>query len=293
MDRLFASAVGAAAMAIDAVRASHSFLDPRVHAARNQPGQAEVAARVLGMLKGSQIVESHKVNDPRVQDPYCLRCIPQVLGASWGCLGYVKRQIEQELGAVTDNPLVFADAKPEDALVSAGNFHGMPIAIPMDCAAIAISHIAGISERRTFWMLSAFDAEAHLPPYLAKKPGVHSGLMIAQYTAAACCNEIITLCMPASPANIVTSAGIEDYNSFGPRSAMKARRAVELAMYVVATELLCAAEALEYHRPLRSGDGVEKLHAAVRNVIAPLKGDRPPGPDITMMAEAIADGAFG
>ncbi|HLP82915.1 MAG TPA: histidine ammonia-lyase [Phycisphaerales bacterium] len=293
MDRLFASAVGAAAMAIDAVRASHSFLDPRVHAARNQPAQAEVAARVLGMLKGSQIVESHKVNDPRVQDPYCLRCIPQVLGGTWGCLGYVKRQIEQELGAVTDNPLVFADAKAEDALVSAGNFHGMPLAIPLDCAAIAVSHIAGISERRTFWMLSAFDAEAHLPPYLAKKPGVHSGLMIAQYTAAACCNEIITLCTPASPSNIVTSAGIEDYNSFGPRSAMKARRATELARYVVATELLCAAEALEYHRPLRSGEGVEKLHAAVRNVIEPLTGDRPPGPDISMVAEAIADGAFG
>ncbi|GDX98724.1 histidine ammonia-lyase [Phycisphaerae bacterium] len=292
-DRLFAAAIGAAAMAIDASRASHSFLDPRVHVARNQPSQIEVAGRVASMLKGSQIVESHKVNDPRVQDPYCLRCIPQVLGGSWGCLSYVKRQIEQELGAVTDNPLVFADGPLEKALISAGNFHGMPLAVPLDCAAIAISHIAGISERRTFWMLSAFDAETHLPPYLAKKPGVHSGLMIAQYTAAACCNEIITLCMAASPINVVTSAGIEDYNSFGPRSAMKARRAVELAMYVVATELLCAAEALEYHRPLRSGDGVEKIHAAVRNVIAPLTGDRPPGPDITLVAEAIADGTFG
>jgi histidine ammonia-lyase len=248
---------------------------------------------MLTMLAGSQIVESHKENDPRVQDPYCLRCAPQVLGGAWDCLSYVKRSIDQELGAVTDNPLVFADAAAAaEPIVSAGNFHGMPLAIPLDAATIAISHIAGISERRTFWMLSAFDPESHLPPYLAQGAGLSSGLMIAQYVAAACCNEIITLATPASVSNISTSAGIEDYNSFGPRSGLKARRALELARRVVAIELMCAAEGLEYHRPLQSGPGVERCYAKVRALVPRLSGDRPPGPDIESISTAIATGAF-
>jgi histidine ammonia-lyase len=290
---LHQTALAACAMSIDASRASHSFLDARVHIARNQPGQQTAAATMLAMLAGSQIVESHKENDPRVQDPYCLRCAPQVLGGVWDCLSYVKRSIDQELGAVTDNPLVFADAAASaEPIVSAGNFHGMPLAIPLDAATIAISHIAGISERRTFWMLSAFDPESHLPPYLAQGAGLSSGLMIAQYVAAACCNEIITLATPASVSNISTSAGIEDYNSFGPRSGLKARRAVELARRVVAIELMCAAEGLEYHRPLQSGPGVERCYANVRALVPRLEGDRPPGPDIESISTAIATGAF-
>lgn len=284
---LMDAAIAACAMSIDASRASHAFLDARVHVARNQEGQKFVAERVRHHLRGSQIVESHKENDPRVQDPYCLRCAPQVLGASRDCLSYVKQSIERELGAVTDNPLVFSDA-----ILSAGNFHGMPLAIPLDAACTAIAHIAGISERRTFWMLSAHDPESHLPPYLAKGAGLSSGLMIAQYVAAACCNEIITLATPASVSNISTSAGIEDYNSFGPRAGAKATRALELARSVVAIELMCAAEGLEYHRPLKSGAGVERAYEVVRSLVPRLEHDRPPGPDIEVIAGAVASGRF-
>jgi len=293
------AAVAACAMSIDAARASHSFLDSRVHVARNQPGQMTVAASIARLLAGSHIVESHKENDPRVQDPYCLRCAPQVMGGAWDCFGYVKRAMESELGAVTDNPLVFASTTDtpgshdsHDSIISAGNFHGMPLAIPLDAATIAISHIAGISERRTFWMLSAFDPESHLPPYLAKGAGLSSGLMIAQYVAAACCNEIITLATPASVSNISTSAGIEDYNSFGPRAGLKARRGLELARRVVAIELMCAAEGLEYHRPLKSGAGVERVYEIVRGIVPRLEHDRPPGPDIEAISAAIATGAI-
>lgn len=290
---LFAAAERAAAMSIDACRATDAFLDPRVHAVRGQVGQRECAARIKEHLRGSQILDSHRENDPRVQDPYSLRCTPQVLGAAWDALAYVEQCISRELGAVTDNPLVFADgANDADPIVSAGNFHGMPLAVPLDALAIAIAHVAGISERRVFWMLSAFDKESQLPPYLTPKPGVCSGLMIAQYTAAACCNELIGLATPASVANISTSAGIEDYNSFGPRSAAKARRGIDLARRVIAIEMLCAAEGVERHRPLRSGPGVESAILAIRNDVAPLLSDRSPAPDIEAIAVRIAGSDF-
>jgi histidine ammonia-lyase len=291
---LLDAAVAASAMSIDACRATDAFLDDRVHAVRQQPGQRDIARRVRTLLAGSQIIPSHAENDPRVQDPYSLRCIPQVLGAAADAMNYVRGCVERELGAVTDNPLVFPTSPPTaHDIVSAGNFHGMPLAIPLDTATIALAHIAGISERRTFLMLAAADPEAHLRPYLSPHPGVSSGLMIAQYTAAACCNEIITLATPASVSNIGTSAGIEDYNSFGPRAAAKAARALDLARHVIAIELLCAAQALEYHRPLRSGAGVEAAYAAVRAVVPPLSSDRPPAPDIARIAGLIAEGRFG
>lgn len=295
-DHLVNAAIIASAMSIDACRATDAFLDDRVHAARQQPGQRDIAARVRALLAGSEILPSHAENDPRVQDPYSLRCIPQVLGAAVDALAYIRAAIERELGAVTDNPLVFGGTALQSGvsgeIISAGNFHGMPLAIPLDCAAIALSHIAGISERRTFLMLAAADPEAHLRPYLSPHPGVSSGLMIAQYTAAACCNEIITLCTPASVSNISTSAGIEDYNSFGPRSAAKAARALDLARHVIAIELLCAAQALEYHRPLKSGHGVEAAYSKIRSVIPPLASDRPPSPDIEAISRLIASGTL-
>lgn len=290
VDRTFAAALTAAAMSMDACRATDAFLDPRVHAARSQPGQQLVAAALCDRLRSSQVIPSHRDNDPRVQDPYSLRCTPQVLGAAWDCLGYVKQAIARELAAVTDNPLVFAG---QDAgVVSAGNFHGMPLAIPLDSMTIALAHIAGISERRTFWMLSNADPEAHLKPYLTPRPGLNSGLMIAQYTAAACCNEIISLATPASPANVVTSAGIEDYNSFGPRAAAKARRALDLTQTVIAIELLCAAQGLEFHRPLRSGDAVEAAHARIRERVPPLSDDRVLAGDIDAVLSLVRDGTL-
>jgi histidine ammonia-lyase len=285
--RLFDAAMTAGAMSMDACRATDAFLDARVHEARGQPGQCLVAARLRALLDGSEIIPSHREGDPRVQDPYSLRCMPQVLGAAWDCLEYVRGAVERELGAVTDNPLVLG----ED-IVSAGNFHGMPLAIPLDALAVAIAAVAGIAERRVFWMLSAFDAEAGLKPYLSPSPGLHSGLMIAQYTAAACVNEIVGLAHPASVANIPTSAEVEDYNSFGPRAAAKARRAMDLAETVVAIELICAAEGVECHRPLRSGRGVEEGIARVRRVVPALKADRPLSPDIGAVREMIRSGAL-
>lgn len=292
MQRLFAAAIVSCAMSIDACRGTDAHLDDRVYIARNQPGPAQLALRLRESLAGSQIIQSHVENDPRVQDPYSLRCAATVLGAARDAASYVKRAITAELGAVTDNPLVF-DGDDSRSIVSAGNFHGMPLAIPLDTLCIAIAHIAGISERRTFLMLAATDPEAQLSPYLTPRPGLNSGLMIAQYTAAACCNEIIGLSMPASVANVSTSAGMEDYNSFGPRSAAKARRAMELARTVIAVELLCAAQGIEMHRPLKSGAIVERAIETVRGAAPPLSDDRPIAPDMERVSALIREGAFG
>lgn len=300
---IFDAALAAAAMAIDAAKATDAFLDARIHEIRRQPGQIEVATRLRGLLSGSEIVRSHAENDPRVQDPYSLRAMPQVLGAALDAFKYVEGAVERELGAVTDNPLVFAkdgngagDPIRGDPIcgdiVSGGNFHGMPLAIALDLLAVACSHVAGISERRTFWVVSGFDQFVAHNPYLAKDPGVESGLMIAQYAAAACVNELAGNAMPASVTNIPTSAGIEDYNSFGATSALKATRSVALARSVVAIEMLVMAEALEAHRPLKSGAGVEKAHAAVRAAVPKLAKDRVLSPDIRAIEQLIAHGAF-
>lgn len=293
-DRLLEAAIIAAAASIDACRATDAFLDERVHELRGQVGQMYVAQRIRGLLKGSRILPSHRENDPRVQDPYSLRCSPQVLGAVVDAADYAGEVFMTELLAVTDNPLVFSRLTPSGKnatdIVSAGNFHGMPLAIPLDTLAIALCHVAGISERRIYHMLSAFDTEAGLAPYLSPKPGLHSGLMIAQYTAAACCNELIGLATPASVANLSTSAGMEDYNSWGPRAAAKARRSLDLATTVVAIELICAAEAIERHRPLRSSPVIEKIVGKVRRRVPRLVADRPPAPDIAAVAAMISSG---
>lgn len=302
-ERVFDAALVAAAMSIDACRATDAFLDDRLHRAREQLGQSVVASRLRSLIEGSRIIPSHTLNDPRVQDPYSLRCAPQVLGAAWEAFWYVRACVAAELGAVTDNPLVFEGEEgikassrrgmsqnPPTDILSGGNFHGMPLAIPMDVAAIACSHVAGIAERRVYHMLSGFDPETGLPPYLSPSPGLHSGLMIAQYTAAACCNEIIGLCTPASVSNLSTSAGMEDYNSFGPRAAAKARRALDLTRKVVAIELLSAAQALEHHRPLRSGRGVERAHELIRSRVWKLTADRPPGLDVGVIEGMIEAG---
>ncbi|HLV68298.1 MAG TPA: histidine ammonia-lyase [Polyangiaceae bacterium] len=293
IERLFAAALCAAAMSIDACRGTDAFLDARVHAARGQPGQRHVAERLRALIAGSQIVPSHLHDDPRVQDPYSLRCAPQVLGAAHDAITFARGVVERELGAVTDNPLVF-EASPNDTrrVVSAGNFHGMPLAMAFDLLLFSLAYVAGISERRVYYILAASDAENRLNPHLSPDPGLHSGLMIAQYVAAACCNELVGLATPASVANIPTSAGMEDYNSFGAHSALKLRRAIERTRQVVAIELLCAAEALEYQRPLRSGEGVERAHAEVRSAVTKRVADRPPAPDIHALEQLIAGGRF-
>ncbi|MCQ3932733.1 MAG: histidine ammonia-lyase [Chloroflexi bacterium] len=288
-EHLLASAITAAALSIDACRATDAFLDGRVHMIRQQQGQMRVADRLRTLLDGSTILPSHKTDDPRVQDPYSLRCTPQVLGAAWDMLEYVTTIVNRELSAVTDNPLVFPD---NGDIISAGNFHGMPIALALDALKIAVSHIAGISERRVYFLLSASDSENPLNPHLSPQPGLHSGLMIAQYTAAAACNEIQTLAAPASVHNIPTSAGMEDYNSMGATAAHQAWQAVKLATHVIAIELLCSAEALEYQRPLKSGAGVERAHAHIRQQVPRLTEDRPPNPDIEKIVQMIRQGVF-
>lgn len=290
--RVVDAAMCAAAMSIDAVRATDSFLDDRVHAIRCQLGQRSVAARLRDLLRGSEIIPSHREDDPRVQDPYSFRCVPQVLGAALDQIEQSGRVIERELEAVTDNPLIFEPGH-DRTVVSAGNFHGMPLAMALDTLAIAMCHIAGMAERRIFYMLAASDPQNPINPHLSRHPGVESGYMITQYTAAACCNEMITLATPASVSNISTCAGMEDYNSFGPRAAAKAERSMELCRRVVAIELLCAAEALEYQRPLRSGAGVERSHQAIRSLVGRLNADRSPATDIRAIESLISDGRFG
>ncbi|MCC6661230.1 MAG: histidine ammonia-lyase [Phycisphaerales bacterium] len=292
----------ALAMSIDACRASHEFLDRRLYDARGHSGAAEAAMETRRLLAGSAIRRSHLKDDPRVQDPYSLRAGPTVHGAAVWAIAEITRVIAAELGAVTDNPLVLAkgpigvkprmEDTPGDAVLSGANFHGMPIALPLDCLAIALCHLAGISERRTYLMTGAFEPESHLKPFLAPRPGLQSGLMVAQYAAAACVNEMIGLAVPASVANIPTCAGMEDYNSFGPRAAAKARRSLDLASRVIAVELLCAAQGLEAHRPLRSGRGVERAYRAVRDAAPPLSTDRPLTGDIERLAQRVREGAF-
>jgi histidine ammonia-lyase len=284
---LINAAIAGTALSLDACRASHGPFDARIHEVRTQHGQIEVARRVLEQLADSQIVEDHRDDDPRVQDPYCLRAAAQVLGATIDAVDFVRTIIERELGAVTDNPLVFPD---DQAILSGGNFHGMPLAIALDTLRIALVHVAGIAERRVFWVLSGHDTENPVTTYLAPEPGLHSGYMIAQYTAAACCNELQTLANPASVGNVSTSAGIEDYNSMGATSANLARQSIRLARDVIAIELLVMTEAMEHQRPLRSGNGVEETVRRVREVVTPLTQDRPPSPDIARIAELIAAG---
>lgn len=285
---LLESALVAAAMSLDAALASHVPLDARIHAVRRQPGQIAVAARMRALLSGSELPASH-ADCPRVQDPYSLRCAPQVLGAVQDALAYVRGVIETELGAVTDNPLCFVE---DDAILSGGNFHGQPLAIALDLLAIALTQVAAIAERRVFLLLEAREPTMGLQPFLSRAPGLQSGLMVAQYTAAALVNECQSLAHPASIGNIPTSAGMEDYNSMGATAALKAAQVLEHARRVVAIELLCAAQALEFHRPLRSGAGVEAAHACIRSMVPALDADRPLAEDIAALTELIARGAI-
>lgn len=293
LDRVVHAALISNAMSIDAARASHAYLDPRVYQVRNQPGAARVAKTLKSLLSGSSIVESHAADDPRVQDPYSFRCSPLVLGAALDSFQSCFDRLHNELGAVTDNPLIFDTGSDIPDIVSAGCFHGMPVALPLDTLAIGISHLAGIAERRVYHMLSVFDPQSELTAFMSPKPGVMSGFMIVQYAAAAMCNELIGLATPASVANLSTCANMEDYNSFGPRSAAKAARGVQLARSIIATELLCAAEGVEAHRPHRSGQPVEQAIEIIRTVVKPLSEDRSPSPDIAAIEKLIEKDAFG
>jgi histidine ammonia-lyase len=289
--RLLRTAEAAAAMSLEALLGSFVPFDARLSALRPQPGQARTAARMRALLDGSQINPSH-ADCGRVQDPYTLRCIPQVFGAVRDALTYCTGVFEAELESVTDNPLIFPE---DDAVLSGGNFHGEPLALALDMMAIALTQLASFSERRTYSLLGPHDwdtGEHAMPLFLTPEPGLRSGYMIAQYAAAALVNELQVLAHPASVASIPTSAGMEDFVSMGATAALKLERALAAARDVVAIELLCAAQGLDFRKPLKPGLGVTMAFERLRGLVARLTDDRPPAPDIVRLAQAIQAGLF-
>jgi histidine ammonia-lyase len=277
----------AGAMSLDALLGSPGPFAENVQAVRAHPGQAESAARLRALMQGSAIRESHRHGDPRVQDAYSLRCMPQVHGAARDALGYARGVLEIEINSATDNPLVFPET---GEIVSGGNFHAQIVAQALDLVAIALADAAAISERRVDRLLNP--DMSGLPPFLAKDPGVESGLMMLQTAVADVLTEMRLLAGPASIHSVPTGAEREDHVSMGPAAARKARRASRAMAYVVAVELICAAEAIEHLRPLRSSAALERAIAALRAVVAPLTGDRPLGSGIERVAEMVRKGIF-
>ncbi len=265
------------AMSLEALKGTPVAFDPRLQDARPHPGQKAVAEHLLSLVEDSEIRQSHLTDDPRVQDAYSLRCMPQVQDV-----------LLIESASATDNPLVFAETSD---VISGGNFHGAPLAFAFDYVAIATTDLMSISERRTDRLVNPDKSEG-LPAFLARRPGVESGFMIAHVAAAALVNEARVLAHPASVDNITTSGGKEDHVSMGMTSALKLRSIVDLAENLLAIELLAAAEGLEHRRPLKAGRGVERAFAAVRKVALPLTHDRALSGDIARVAEAIRRGDF-
>ena len=282
--RVLDAAVVAVALSLEAFMGSTVPFDERLHAVRGQPGPVRVAATLRELLAGSPVVASH-ADCGRVQDPYTLRCAPQVLGAVADGLDYVAGALEREMSAVTDNPLVFAESGD---ILSGGNFHGQPLSLPLDHLALAMTELASFAERRVYALLTP--SYAGLPPFLTPHPGLSSGLMIAQYAAAALVNECQVLSHPAGAGSIPTSAGMEDFNSMGAFAALKARTVVAHAAHVVATELICACQGLEFHRPLRSTDALEEAVARVRSRVPRLEEDRSLAGELEELAAVLRTG---
>ena len=285
---LWRSATGAAAMSLEALRGTPVPLDPRIHEARPHRGQIEAADLMRRLLADSEIRESHREGDPRVQDAYSLRCAPQVLGAVADAIRFAAETVEVELNASTDNPLVF----PDGEVISGGNFHGQPVAQALDVLALTLTTLQAIAERRVERLVNP-DLSQGLPAFLTRDPGLSSGYMMVQITAASLVAESRALAMPASIGSIPTDANQEDFVPMGMAAAYKAQRILANARRVVGAELLCAAQGLEFLRPLRPGKGVDRLHGRLRALqppVALLEADRPPAPDLERLARALADG---
>ncbi len=287
---LWRSALGAAAMSMEALRATPASLDPRIHDARPHPGQQRAAAVLRALQEGSAIRESHRYDDARVQDAYSLRCAPQVLGAVADAVRFAEQTAVVELNASTDNPLVFDNGD----VVSGGNFHGQPVAQALDVLGIALTTLQGLSERRIERLVNPQLSQG-LPAFLTKTAGVSSGYMMVQITAAALVAESRTLATPASIQSIPTDANQEDYVPMGMAAAYKTRRILHNARRVVAAEFLCAAQGLDLLLPLTPGKGVGELYRRIRTgkgAIPPLDEDRAPTPDIEALAAKIAQGGL-
>jgi histidine ammonia-lyase len=284
---VFDAALAAGAMSTDAMKGTDAPFDERIHLARGHKGQIEVAARLRALMSGSEIRQSHLVGDDRVQDPYSLRCQPQVMGACLDMLNAAAATLEIEANAVTDNPLVFAE---DDAIVSGGNFHAEPVAFAADMISIAVAEIASISERRIAVLIDP--VLSGLPAFLVEEGGLNSGFMILQVSAAALVSENKTLAHPASVDTIPTSANQEDHVSMATFAGKKAGDIAANAANVVAIELLAAAQGIEFHAPLKTSAALAAAHVKIRAVSAHLTQDRSLAPDIARVRELIETGAF-
>ncbi|WP_258104532.1 histidine ammonia-lyase [Marinoscillum sp. MHG1-6] len=267
MRNLIDSANIIGAMMLEALLASVKPFSPELHALRPYKGNQEVASTIRSLLAGSQVIKSHEYCD-RVQDPYSLRCIPQVHGASLNAWYHLKELLEVELNSVTDNPIIF----DEEHTVSGGNFHGQPLALTLDYACMACSEIGNISDRRIY--LSLEGNTPHVPKLLLSKTGTNSGFMIPQYTSAALVSENKGLCFPSSVDSIPTSLGQEDHVSMGSISSRKVLKVIENAEKVLAIEYLCAAQALDYHRPLKSSPPIAAIHRLIRLEVPHIEVDQ-------------------
>jgi histidine ammonia-lyase len=286
-ERIFAAALCAGAMSVDALKGSAKPFDARISALRGQPGQIRVAAAIHDLLQGSEILVSH-VKCDRVQDPYSFRCQPQVMGAALDLLENAARTLTIEAAAVTDNPIVFAD---EDTAISGGNFHAQPVAFAADTIGIALCEVGSISERRVSVLVDP--KMSGLPAFLTPDSGVNSGLMIPQVTAAALVSENKSLAFPASVDSIPTSAGQEDHVSMAPIAARKAGRIACNAAGVIAVELMAGAEGIDYHAPLKTSAALQEVHSGVRALSPHFTADRYWADEMSALQAAVLAGGLG
>ena len=283
----FAAAVAAGALSVDALKGSDAPFDPRIHALRGQPGQIDVAARLRALMEGSAIRDSHRHDCAKVQDPYSLRCQPQVMGATLDVLRNAASMLEREANAVTDNPLVFID---DGDVISGGNFHAEPVAYAADQIAMALCEIGNISERRTSILVDPKMSE--LPAFLVRESGLNSGFMIAQVTAAALVAENRMVAHPCVVDTVPTSANQEDHVSMATHGARRLLDMAENTATVLGIELLAAAQGIEFHRPLKSSPALEQVWAIVREAAAPYASDHYFAPDIERATQGVRAGRY-
>jgi len=278
------------ALTVDAARGSDGPFDPRIHVLRGQPGQIDVAQYYRALLAGSEIRVSHLTGDDRVQDPYSLRCQPQVVGACLDQLRHAALVLVREANAVTDNPLVFVGRDGTGEIISGGNFHAEPVALACDACAVAIAEVGAIAERRIAMLIDA--NVSRLPPFLTGDAGLNSGFMIAHVTAAALASENKSLAHPASVDSLPTSANQEDHVSMATFAARRLQAMIHNTAHILGIELLAAAQGIEFLRPLRSSPPLEAAHALLRETCPPLDEDRYFAPDIERATALVVDGSL-
>ena len=279
------------ALTVDAARGSDGPFDPRIHELRGQPGQIDVARYYRALLAGSEIRRSHLQGDDRVQDPYSLRCQPQVVGACLDQLRHAALVLVREANAVTDNPLVFAgEGEAEGSIISGGNFHAEPVALAADAMAVAIAEVGAIAERRIAMLIDA--GVSRLPPFLSAEPGLNSGFMIAHVTAASLASENKSLAHPASVDSLPTSANQEDHVSMATFAARRLQPMIANTAHILGIELLAAAQGVEFLRPLRSSAALESAHALLRERCPAMPTDRYLAPDIEAATALVQDGSL-